>query len=394
MSRFGKKSEAGSTGTILLISNSTWNVYNFRLPVIRALVSTGHPVIVLAPVDESVSLLNQEPGIQIIPLGHLDRDSTGLFQNLLLLAECWRHYRRIRPKLAIHFTIKPNIFGNLAAALCGVPSICVLTGLGYTFLHKGWLQWVTGKLYRLSFTFARTIVFENGEDRDLLVGRRIVSAAKTTVVPGCGVDVQYFSPNGTTPDPAQTVFTFIGRLLLDKGIMEFVQAAELIKTKWPAAAFWVVGGLDDDNPAHIDRATLLEWVQRGIIQYKGQASDVRPFIAQSDWIVLPSYREGLSRVLLEAMSMARPIITSDAAGCRETVDIGENGFLVPVGDAGALAEQMSKCCGISKQEAVRMGAKGREKVIREFENDLVGKHYLTIVQDITANITTQLNTFQ
>jgi glycosyltransferase involved in cell wall biosynthesis len=174
-------------------------------------------------------------------------------------------------------------------------------------------------------------------------------------------------------------------LLLDKGILEFVEAAELAKTQWPGAEFWVVGGLDDGNPAHIDRTTLLEWVQRGIIWYKGVTADVRPFIAQSDWVVLPSYREGLSRVLLEAMAMARPIITSDAAGCRETVEHGKNGFLVPVKDAGALADQIRQCCDLSKAQTAGMGAYGREKVVQEFEQSLVGKHYLNIVTAILKN---------
>jgi len=346
------------------------------------LLESQYRVIVIAPVDEYVSQLAQVKNLEIVPMREMLRNSTGIIGNLLLMIGYYRHYRRYKPDLIIHYTIKPNIFGNLAAALLGIPSVCVLTGLGYTFLHKGWLQVLTGWLYRFSFRFARTVMFENQEDCDMLVAKGMVSAQKTVVVNGCGVDVQHFYPNGQWPNPEKMVFTFIGRLLIDKGIQEFVTAAKQVKEKFPRSEFWIVGGLDDDNPAHVDRSTLLQWVQSGVIQYKGFTSDIRPYIAQSDWIVLPSYREGLSRVLLEAMAMAKPLITSDTAGCRETVDEGKNGFLTPVKNGPALAGVMEHCCALSPEQIHQMGRYSRIKVEQAFESKLVAAVYRKVVRDI------------
>jgi len=378
----GVKHSTKARQSVMLVSNSTWNIYNFRLPVIRMLLEQYEQVTVAAPVDEYIHNLVSIKGLEIIPLRNLSRKSLGVSNNLILGAELYGIYRTQRPDLVIHFTIKPNIFGNLAAALLKIPSICVVTGLGYTFMYNGFLQFATTLLYRFSFRFAKNIVFENAPDRDLMVEKKITQQAKTTVVPGCGVDTQHFYPNGQHPNPDKIVFTFIGRLLIDKGIKEFVQAARVVKNSYPNAEFWVLGGLDDGNPAHIDRTTLLDWVRDGLIQYKGTTSDVRPFIAQSDWIVLPSYREGLSRVLLEAMAMAKPLITTDTAGCRETVESGKNGYLVPVKDDQALALAMEYCCTLSKQETAQMGRYGRKKVQREFEHERVGKAYLKLVHEI------------
>lgn len=373
---------AESSRCIAVVSNSTWNVCNFRLPVIQALIGAGYRVVVIAPVDESVGTLNQQPGLGIIPLRHLHRNSTGFWNNLLLFFECRRIYRNLQPDLVIHFTIKPNIFGNLAAALLRIPSICVVTGLGYTFLHKGWLQRFTQQLYRFSFRFARKVVFENREDAGLLADLGVVPASKTVVVPGCGVDTRYFQQNGVQPQPGKKVFTFIGRLLADKGIHEFVEAARLVRPEYPEAEFWILGGIDDFNPAHVDRSTLLKWVRDEIVQYKGVAADVRPFIGRSNWIVLPSYREGLSKVLLEAMAMSKPLITSDVAGCKETVEPGRNGFLVPVGNAEALAEVIRSCCALPVDQVEEMGRYGRDKVDREFDSLTVGKVYLDLVNGL------------
>jgi glycosyltransferase involved in cell wall biosynthesis len=350
------------------------------MPVIRALRQAGYRVIVMAPVDEFVSALSEEQ-VELYPLRQLRRNSTGLFRNVLLWIELYRLFRREKPDLTLHFTIKPNIFGNLAAAALRIPSICVVTGLGYTFLHRGWVQRITEKLYRFSFSFARKIVFENGEDRRVMVQRGIVDEAKSAVVNGCGVDIRHFSPNGFHPASGKIVFTFIGRLLYDKGIREFVEAAARVKQRFPQAEFWILGSLDNDNPAHIGRELLIEWVKNGAVIYKGATRDVRPFMSQSDWIVLPSYREGLSKVLIEAMSMGKPLITSDTPGCRETVEHGRNGFLTPVGDVESLAQRMGDCCAISPEKSRQMGLEGRKKAEQEFESSLIGEKYVEFVSE-------------
>jgi glycosyltransferase involved in cell wall biosynthesis len=366
---------------VVIVSNSTWNVLNFRLPVIRALRAAGYRVVVLAPVDESVSALSQEPGLELVPLRRLDRAGTGLWSNLGLFFELWRWYGRLKPQLLIHYTIKPNIFGNLAAALRRIPSFCVVTGLGYTYLHRGWVQWVSRQLYAFSFRFARLVLFENADDRDLMVQQKLIARVRTRVVNGCGVDIRHFSPNGLSPQQGKTVFTFIGRLLADKGIHEFVAAARQASKTCPKAEFWIVGGLDERNPAHVDRATLIDWVQSGVVQYKGATLDVRPFIAQSNWVVLPSYREGLPRVLTEAMAMGKPIIATDTAGCRDTVEPGKNGFLVPVQDANALARTFEMCYRMPGEQLAKMGQWGRARAENLFESDKIGQVFREMVQE-------------
>jgi glycosyltransferase involved in cell wall biosynthesis len=368
---------------IALVSNSTWNIHNFRMPVIRALSKAGYRIIIMAPVDESVSVLSQEPGIELVPLKFLHRDSTGILRNIFFIAELWRLYRLYQPGLVLHFTIKPNIFGNIVARWRGIPSICVVTGLGYTFLHKGWLQTLTAWLYRYSFRSAQKVLFENGDDRQLLIEMGIVGEEQAMVVNGCGVDVGHFQSQRPIVNPKKRmVFLFVGRLLRDKGVREFVAAACHTRKHFPKAEFWILGGLDDNNPAHIERATLLEWVQSGHIQYKGATADVRPYFEQAHWVVLPSYREGLSKVLLEAMSMARPIITTDTAGCRDAVESGKNGFLVQVADADALAHCFHHCCQIDLKQIIQMGEYGRQMAIQRFESTLIGNDYLNTVQTI------------
>jgi glycosyltransferase involved in cell wall biosynthesis len=368
---------------IAIVSNSTWNIHNFRMPVIQALRSAGYRLLVMAPVDETVSALSQEAGITLVPLRFLHRDSTGVLRNLLFMAELWRLYRQHQPDLVLHFTIKPNIFGNIVAHWCRIPSVCVVTGLGYTFLHKGWLQQVTAWLYRYSFRSARNVLFENGDDRRLLIEMGIVSDDRSGVVNGCGVDLTHFQSQRPLPNiQKRMVFLFVGRLLRDKGVREFVEAAQTTRVRFPKAEFWILGGLDDNNPAHIDRGTLLEWVQSGHIRYKGSTADVRPYMEQAHWVVLPSYREGLSKVLLEAMAMARPIITTDTAGCRDAVEPGVNGFLVPVANADALALCFQTCCEIGLSEITQMGNAGRNLAVERFESSLIGQYYLHVVQAI------------
>jgi glycosyltransferase involved in cell wall biosynthesis len=365
-------------GTIALVANMAWSIYNFRLPVIRALQAEGYRVVVIAPVDETVSKLLREPGVEFVSLQQFKRNSTSIVASIKMLREFKQILGKLKPNLVIHYGVQANVWGNLGAAWAGIPSVCVVTGLGYTFLHNGFVPRLTRWLYRFSFLRTACVLFENQEDLDLMVARRMILRNKTRHVPGCGIDTEHFAPIETGLHNEGPVFTLLGRLLYDKGLREFAHAAQRLKAAYPTAECWVLGHLDDQNPAHIRRSELVEWVQQGFIHYKGATDDVRPTIAQSDWMVLPSYREGLSKVLLEAMSMAKPIITTDTAGCRETVIPGENGFLVPVKDGDALFKIMLECCSISVQKRQEMGQIGREKAISTYGAALVGKVYVAL----------------
>ncbi|MBK8557594.1 MAG: glycosyltransferase family 4 protein [Lewinellaceae bacterium] len=370
----------GTGKTIALVANQCWSIYHFRLPLIRALQAEGYRIAVLAPLDESVSLLLQEPGVEVYALRHFQRNSTGLVRNIRLLLELYRQFSAIQPNQVVHFGIQANVFGNIAARWTGTASICVVTGLGYTFLHRGFIPWIAKQLYRISLKSARKVVFENKEDLDLMVRERLTAPAKSMHVPGCGIDVQHYAPDGTAPEPGRMVFTYLGRLLYDKGLREFAAAAAMLRKERPYAECWILGQLDDGNPAHIDRRELLQWVQTGAIVYKGSVRDVRPFIRKSNWIVQPSYREGLSRTLLEAMSMGKPVIATDTAGCREMVDPGKSGYLVPVKNTQALFEAMLHACDVPAETAIAMGSKGREKIKANYTDQMVGQFYLTLLK--------------
>lgn len=368
--------------TVAIVANLAWSVYNFRMPVIRALRDAGYRVVVIVPVDESVSVLMKEPGVELVALKHFRRNSTSISAGLKMISEFRRVYQQLKLDLVIHFGVQANVFGNFAARLTGVKSVCVVTGLGYTFLHKGLVPMITRLLYRLSFLKTAKVVFENQEDLELMVKSGMVKPTDAFHVPGCGIDTEYFKSENRPRTSGGPVFILIGRLLYDKGVREFAAAAARLKTAFPDAECHLLGHLDDENPAHIHRTELVNWVRAGFIQYKGATDDVRPFIQNSDWIVLPSYREGLSRVLLEAMSMGKPVITTDTPGCRETVVPGKNGFVIPVGDENLLFETMLKACSVTSEERHKMGLFGREKAEKEYSAAIVGELYKLLTDSL------------
>ena len=372
----------GKGQTIVLVSNLAWSIMNYRMPVADALMAAGYSVVAVAPVDESVSRLMKQPRMGFYPLSKFRRNSTSILAGVQMIWEFYRVYRSIRPDAVIHFGVQANIFGNIGARLAGVPSVCVVTGLGYTFLHQGIVPWLTRWLYRISFLSPKQVVFENQEDLELMVNKGLVARRNALRVPGCGIDSKAFRPQPGYFNNGKKVFLFIGRLLYDKGLREYAAAAEQLLKSYPQAECWILGNLDDENPAHIHREELVRWVQGGYMHYKGVTDDVRPVIAQCDWVVLPSYREGLSKVLLEAMSMGVPIITTDTPGCSETVEHGKNGFLVPVKDAQALLDTMQLCCGMPEEERRQMGTLGRKKVVEKYEGTIVGQAYLSLLQKL------------
>jgi len=233
-------------------------------------------------------------------------------------------------------------------------------------MHEGWVKKLTKFLYKFSFRFSKKVIFENGDDKNLFIQLKLAQEHKCLSVKGCGINTNHYRPisNHQFPDD-RIVFTFIGRLLYDKGISEFVNAARLVKGKYPHAEFWVVGELDKGNLSTISKDQLISWVKNKIIRYHGTTDDIRKYIKKSDCIVLPSYREGLPKVLLEGMSMGKPLIATQTAGCNETIEEGRNGYLVPVGDAEALADAMSSFCQLDREKIEDMGRYSRQKALDE-----------------------------
>ncbi len=365
---------------IAIVANTTWNIFNFRLNVIAELVKRGHEVVVIAPVDEFMEYKEKFPTVQHVALRVLDRDGKNPFRDFILIEELRRKYKNIKPDLVLHYTHKPNIYGAIAAHMNGVTSIAAITGLGYAFIHNGWINKITQSLYKITAKYHSKFIFENTDDLQLFIKNKIISAEKGVSVKGCGVDTEYFQPSSNGIYSDKLVFTFIGRLLYDKGIIEFIEAAKSILSKYISVEFWVIGEFDEGNPSTINKDRFVEWVNEGIIVYHGFVRDVRPFIRKSNCIVLPSVREGMPRIVLEGMAMGKPIITTRTAGCRETVEEGVNGFLVDVHDSKQLEESIERFISLSQEEKDAMGISGRKKAETVFNDNIIATQLCDIIE--------------
>ncbi len=367
------------TKRIAIVANTTWNIYNFRLNVIRKFLDEGYEVIVFSPIDKYIEYQTNFPEVTHVAINHLNRDGTNPIQDIRLTMELLHYYKQYRPDITIHYTIKPNIYGAIASKIRGIPSVGIITGLGYSFLHQGFIRQLTKRLYKLACGYHQQVIFENLEDRELFIQKGLVSADKSISIKGCGVDTAHFRPMPNGEFQEKTIFSFVGRLLYDKGIKEFVEAASSVKVIHPNAEFWIIGDIDDKNPAAVKKDDLIKWVNSDSVIYKGYAADVREYIRHSDCIVLPSYREAIARSLTEAMAMEKPIITTDTAGCREAVEEGLNGYLVPVKDSAALHQAMVKFIRNGTAEQLVMGQYGRQKVLLEFDDQKIAQDIFDIV---------------
>jgi glycosyltransferase involved in cell wall biosynthesis len=289
-----------------------------------------------------------------------------------------RILRTTRPAIMLTYTIKPNIYGGLAARLLGIPVITNISGLGTAFIQRNWLTRIVILLYKFALHGSACVFFQNADDRDLFVALKLVAPQKTALIPGSGIDLDYFHPqfNAPEPDDAPIAFVLIARLLWDKGIGEYVAAARMVKATYPNIIFRIVGPRGVQNKTAINDAQIAQWVTGGIIEYLGETDDVRTVIAQHDCVVLPSYREGLSRVLLEAAAMGKPLIATDVPGCRQVVDDKINGLLCKPYDAEDLAQAMLKFLQCTPAQRTQMGHESRAKAQREFDQKKVFAAYI------------------
>lgn len=345
------------------------SLVNFRGPLLRAMVERGHKVTAIAPAASSDLLAKlTEMGVEYRNVA-LSRTGLNPLSDLKTLFLLMGLFREVKPDVILSYTIKPVIYGSLAARLAGVPAIySMITGLGYAFAagnkDRKWVAQVAKFLYRFAIKTNKRVFFQNPDDRDFFVEAKILTYIDQAVlINGSGVDLQHF---GFTPvADGMPSFLLIARLIKDKGIAEYAEAARLVKRRYPTAQFRLLGPLDS-NPSAISLEQINAWESEGILTYLGEASDVRPALSGCSVYVLPSYAEGTPRTVLEAMSMGRAVITTDAPGCRETVINGVNGFLVPVRDATALARAMFSF--IEKPEMIAsMGRAGRQIAVEKYD---------------------------
>jgi len=347
--------------------------------VIGKFVDQGWKVTLLAPADDYTDGFLSQDIVEYRELRQLQRDTTSPLSNYSLYKELKAHYEELQPDVILHYTSKPNIFGSFAAGKLNIPNFSVITGLGYAFIRKGILQSIIRLLYRRAARSTTQFLFEN-EDDLALFRDGIIPPTQGKSIKGCGVDTDHYKTEIPLPKSQPTVFTFIGRLLTDKGIMEYLKAAKLAKHEFgPNVTFTIVGEVDASNPASITKQDLQHWIENGIIEYKGFQDDIRPDIVQSHCVVLPSYREGMPRTMMEALSMSRPVITTLVPGCREIVDEGVNGYLVEAKSAGDLFEAIKKFMQLPYAKKLEMGKEGRLRAETLFDHKKIADEIYGIV---------------
>lgn len=355
---------------IVVIAGFAESLIRFRGDLLDAMRANGHEVAAIAPEnDDSVRKRLAEKGVEyyVVPMSRAGLNPFADLRYLLQLIQC---LRKIKPDVVLAYTIKPVVYGLPAARLAGIKRrYALITGLGYAFtdaeasFSRNLVKRVASGLYKFGLRFATGLFFQNPDDQKLFKDRGLSSEnVPTLVVNGSGVDIDSFP---VAPLPEQPSFLFVGRVLRDKGVVEYAEAARLLKPIYPHATFHLVGPMDS-NPSGISEEMISSWEKEGLIQYHGAVSDVKPHIAACSVFVLPSYREGTPRSVLEAMSCARAIVTTDAPGCRETVIDGENGYLVKPRDSADLAKAMGRLAN-SRELRERMGKTSREIAEQKYD---------------------------
>ena len=365
---------------IAITLNTSWNIYNFRRSLISAFLEKGHEVVAIAPKDDFTNRLIQMG----CSFENVTMDSRGAnpLKDMGLTLELYNIYKRIKPDIILHYTIKPNIYGTLAATKLNIPCVNNISGLGTIFMNDNWVSKIAMSLYRFSFKYPKKVFFQNQEDYQLFQDKRLIEKNICEVIPGSGIDLRHFSPKELTEkDPSQTFqFLMISRLIIDKGIREFVEAAKLLHERGINASFKLLGGLDEEHSRGIKKEELDSWLDAGIIEYLGKSEDVRPYIEAADCIVLPSYREGTPRTLLEASALGRPIVATNVPGCNNIVEHKLNGLLCKPKDSYDLSLKMKDMYYAGHEKRAEFVAAGLALVNRKFDEKIVIDSYIQTIE--------------
>lgn len=368
---------------ILIVSNTSWSLFNFRFELARSIKKNGYKVVLVAPFDEYSKKLEEEFEYHNI---YMNNKGTNPKEDIETTISFYRLYKKIKPDIVLHYTIKPNIYGTIACGLLGIKTINNIAGLGTLFIKQNFVTRIAKWLYKYSQRKANKIFFQNTDDFDIFTNEKLVEKSKCDILPGSGVDTNKFIPIEYEKENDKFKFLLVARMLWDKGIGEYVEAAKSIKEKYPKVELQMLGFLDVENNSAISKQQMQEWVEAGYINYLGTSDNVKEEISQADCVVLPSfYREGIPRVLLESASMAKPIITTDNVGCRDVVDNDINGFLCKVRNVQDLVETMEKMLNLSENERINMGEAGRIKMINEFDEKIVINKYLETIKLLGEN---------
>ena len=365
---------------ILISANTSWYVYNFRGKLIERLLKNGYQVVIAAPEDSYTSRIKAKGcAFEVVKM---DPNGTSPRRDFALYRRFRQILRHQKPDMVFSYTIKCNIFLSLAARATKTPVAPNVSGLGTAFLSDGWVNRIVQLLYRRAFRHPRTVFFQNPDDQQMFLDLGLVRREQARLLPGSGVDLVRFAPH-PMPDGQEVTFLLVARMLWDKGVGEYVEAARRIRRHYPNARFQLLGGVDANNSRAIPQEKIEEWRAEGVVEYLGTTGDVRPYIAQAHCVVLPSYREGTPRSLLEAAAMARPVITTDAPGCRNVVEDGVSGYLCALRDSAELEGVVRKFLALSMPQWAAMGQAGRQKMEREYDEAIVLEAYLDEIRKLS-----------
>jgi glycosyltransferase involved in cell wall biosynthesis len=366
---------------IVLTGNTTFMIGNFRKGLIKHFIKSGHRVTVMAPVDDYVPIV-RELGCNFVSIT-IDRNGTSVLKDLTLLRAMSDELKKLRPDIVLSFTIKNNIYGGLACRFLKIPFVPNVTGLGPAFNSTGPLNIMVRFLLRHALKKAHKIFFQNADDKALFVSTKLVPPDRVELLPGSGVNLKDFDQSALPKDTGSVRFLLVTRMLWDKGVGIFEQAAAEVRTEFPNAVFQLLGPIDGASKTGISKAQISEWEAQGHVQYIGVTSDVSPFLAQSHCVVLPSfYREGTPKSLLEAGATGRPIITTDMPGCRDLVPDGKNGFIVEPRSVQSLISAFRSFLHLSEDERQTFGSESRKLIEEKYDE----KYVITAYQNVLSEL--------
>lgn len=373
----------------ILISPKNRTVYNFRGELIKEIINKGYEVVVTGPNQIDVDKI-EELGAKFVEIP-MNKNGVNPVSDLKYLKSLISLFKKEKPDVTLGYTVKPVIYGSIAAKIAKVKKrVAMITGAGYTFTAKTpkarAIKLVVSLLYKIGLSCADIVIFQNPDDRDQFVGEHLLKSEKCRIVSGSGVNTEKFA---LAAYPKQLTFFMLSRVMYSKGIREYLEAAAKIKAKYPQVRFMLLGAVEGIQDS-LQQAELDAYTKNGIVEHFGETDTVADYYQQCSVYVLPSYREGTPRTVLEAMAMGRAIITTDASYCRETVRDNENGFLVPVKDSNALAEKMEYFIE-NPDEVMRMGAKSRAYCIERFDvnkvnSDMLGYLNITTPKGEKGNV--------
>lgn len=365
--------------TIAIVINTSWNIFNFRMGLLKALQKDGHKIICIAPKDQYTQKLKDEGFIYHNI--YINNKGTNPIEDSKLIYDFYRLYKSLKPDVILQYTIKPNVYGSIAARILNIPVISNVSGFGTMFLRGGLSAKLVKFLYKLSLKKNR-VFFQNSEDREFFIKEKIVNEKQTDLVPGSGIDTTKYEAVKKDFDSKTITFLMVARLVKDKGINEYIEAAKTIKEKYKNITFRLIEPLYPGNPTAVTEDELQMWIDDDVVDYLGASDEVIELMKEVDCVVLPSYREGLSRVLLEAGCLGLPIITTNVPGCKDVVDDGKNGFLCEVKNFDDLALKMEKYINLKPEEKQLMAINSRIKCEKVFDESFVISKYKNYIGEL------------